>query len=176
MHIETAFHFHRPEAVVLHCLRGDPGGEAKTLVSSVPRALATLSLADVTTLSEPRYRTSVDESFGGGRQLLSSPLAVLRGSPYDPLVTFDLDLLVADDETAARALERLNGAVLAERVGVALRTRDVLVVGNRHAVHGRTPFTARFDGTDRWLLRTMVVGQLPSTEFRHGRIISTRYL
>ncbi len=176
MHIETAFHLHRPEAVVLSCLRGDPNGEAQTLVSSVPRALAQLSLTDITVLSEARYRTSVDESFGGGRERLSLPFAVLRGSTYDPLVTFDLDLLVAGDDTAARALARLNEAVLAERVGVALRAREVLVVANRHAVHGRTPFTARFDGTDRWLLRSMVVGQLPSTEFRRGRIISTRYL
>jgi hypothetical protein len=29
----------------------------------------------------------------------------------------------------------------------------VLFVDNYRAVHGRRPFTARYDGTDRWLKR-----------------------
>ncbi len=36
---------------------------------------------------------------------------------------------------------------------VALRPGDLLVLDNRRAVHARTAFTPRFDGTDRWLQR-----------------------
>ena len=41
-----------------------------------------------------------------------------------------------------------------------LEAGDLLVVDNRRAVHGRSEFRARFDGTDRWLQRTFVVDDL----------------
>ena len=34
---------------------------------------------------------------------------------------------------------------------------------NTIAVHGRTPFVARYDGTDRWLQRAMVVSDLAAS-------------
>ena len=44
------------------------------------------------------------------------------------------------------------------------------------AVHGRTPFEPRFDGTDRWLQRTFVVSDLaPSAAERRGRVIVTQF-
>jgi hypothetical protein len=64
-HTEQAFHRFRPVALCLHCVRGDPAGKARTLVASVPAAMSDLSLGDLTILSEPRYRTSPDESFVG---------------------------------------------------------------------------------------------------------------
>jgi L-asparagine oxygenase len=55
-----------------------------------------------------------------------------------------------------------------------LEPGDLLVVDNAVAVHGRSPFTPRFDGTDRWLQRTMVVSDLrPSAGERTGRVITT---
>jgi alpha-ketoglutarate-dependent taurine dioxygenase len=57
---------------------------------------------------------------------------------------------------------------------VSLRAGDVLVVDNTLAVHGRTPFVARYDGTDRWLQRTMTVADLAaSAADRRGRVITT---
>jgi L-asparagine oxygenase len=51
------------------------------------------------------------------------------------------------------------------------------VVDNQVAVHGRSPFRARFDGTDRWLQRTFVVPDLAaSAADRTGRIITTRFV
>ena len=44
------------------------------------------------------------------------------------------------------------------------------------AVHGRSSFPARFDGTDRWLQRAFVVADLaPSAAERQGRVITTRF-
>jgi len=61
-------------------------------------------------------------------------------------------------------------------VGVALDAGDLLVVDNAVAVHGRSAFPARFDGTDRWLQRTFVVPDLaPSADERQGRVITTRF-
>lgn len=41
-------------------------------------------------------------------------------------------------------------------MAVALTPGDVLVVDNDLVVHGRVPFKARYDGTDRWLKRSSV--------------------
>ena len=56
---------------------------------------------------------------------------------------------------------------------VVLSDGDVLVIDNDRAVHGRTPFVPRYDGTDRWLKRALVVRELPSAN-AFGRVIQTR--
>jgi alpha-ketoglutarate-dependent taurine dioxygenase len=56
---------------------------------------------------------------------------------------------------------------------VVLQAGDVLVIDNERAVHGRTPFVPRYDGTDRWLKRALVVTSLPAIDMV-GRVIQTR--
>jgi alpha-ketoglutarate-dependent taurine dioxygenase len=59
---------------------------------------------------------------------------------------------------------------------VVLEPGDLLVVDNTVAVHGRSPFPARYDGTDRWLQRAFVVADLaPSAAVRSGRVVRTRF-
>lgn len=174
-HTETAFHPHRPRYLLLLCLRGDP--EARTTLCSVRAAVRRLTLGQVAVLREARFRTGVDESFVGGRSsALGHPVAVLGGTDDAPTLTFDADLMVGDDAEAQAALDALAEAVAVTRIGVTLSTGDLLVVDNLVAVHGRSPFTARFDGTDRWLQRAFVVPDLaPSAEDRTGRIVTTRF-
>jgi alpha-ketoglutarate-dependent taurine dioxygenase len=57
-----------------------------------------------------------------------------------------------------------------------LEPGDLLVVDNHRCIHGRTPFAARHDGSDRWLQRSFVVDELaPSAPDRVGRIIATDF-
>jgi L-asparagine oxygenase len=50
------------------------------------------------------------------------------------------------------------------------------VIDNTAAVHGRSPFSPRYDGTDRWLQRAFVVANLaPSAGERSGRVVGTRF-
>jgi alpha-ketoglutarate-dependent taurine dioxygenase len=56
---------------------------------------------------------------------------------------------------------------------VVLSDGDVLVIDNDRAVHGRSPFVPRYDGTDRWLKRALVVRELPYGDV-FGRVIQTR--
>ena len=59
---------------------------------------------------------------------------------------------------------------------MVLEPGDLLVIDNNVAVHGRSPFTARFDGHDRWLQRSFVVADLaPSAGERNGRVITTEF-
>jgi len=56
---------------------------------------------------------------------------------------------------------------------VVLSDGDVLVIDNDRAVHGRTPFVPRYDGTDRWLKRALVVRELAHDDV-FGRVNQTR--
>ena len=71
---------------------------------------------------------------------------------YDPAYT----PLERADPAFRAAYHRLGGELERVAVAVTLQAGDVLVIDNDVAVHGREPFRARYDGTDRWLKRVSV--------------------
>lgn len=174
-HTETAFHPYRPRYLLLSCLRGDPA--ASTLLCDVDQVLDLLEPEVRAVLGEPRFRTGVDESFTAGAIAdRRPPTAVLSGNPQRPTLVFDADLMQGIDAEAQAALETFRDLTLARRVGLSLEAGDLLVVDNDRCIHGRSAFRARFDGTDRWLQRTFVVGDLgPSAGERRGRVITTTF-
>jgi hypothetical protein len=174
-HTEAAFHPHRPRYLLLLCLRGDPA--AATTLASIHEVQHRLPDDVRRALFEPRFRTAVDESYLGTRSAhLGPPMAVLSGTRERPSMIFDADLMVGTDLEAERALRTLAEAVEEHHTSLVLEAGDLLVVDNHVAVHGRSPFTPRFDGTDRWLQRAFVVSDLsPSAAERDGRIITTRF-
>ena len=174
-HTEAAFHPHRPRHLLLLCLRGDPA--ASTTLASIFEVMPQLAPEVVDVLFQPRFRTAVDESYLDGRSnALSNPMAVLSGDRARPSMIFDADLMVGIDEEADDCLRVLGNAIERCHTGVALEAGDLLVIDNTVAVHGRSPFTPRFDGTDRWLQRTFVVSDLaPSAADRRGRVITTHF-
>ena len=174
-HTEAAFHPHRPRYLLLLCLRGDPA--ASTTLASIFEVMPQMAPDVVDVLFQSRFRTAVDESYLQGRNnALSSPMAVLSGDRARPSMVFDADLMVGIDEEADDSLRMLGDAIERCHASVALDAGDLLVVDNAVAVHGRSPFTPRFDGTDRWLQRTFVVSDLaPSAADRRGRVITTHF-
>ncbi|HEX2575323.1 MAG TPA: TauD/TfdA family dioxygenase [Aquihabitans sp.] len=172
-HTETAFHPHRPHHLLLSCLRGD--ARAQTHLCSIRELLDDLGEPTRRTLAEPRFRTRVDESFGGTPDQEPGPAApVLRGDLRRPTLVFDAELMTAVDPEAADALDALRALATARRTSLVLVPGDLLVVDNHTCIHGRSAFAARYDGTDRWLQRSFVVDDLtPSAAERDGRIIDT---
>ena len=187
-HTETAFHPHAPRYLVLLCLRGDP--QARTTLCSVGDVLAVLDAGTVSVLRQPRFTCGVDESFLEGRPAEEGdtsvrtrsalgergPLPVIGGTEERPTLWFDAELMRGTDVAAQAALDQLSRAVQDNQISVVLEAGDCLVVDNTAAVHGRSSYAARFDGTDRWLQRAFVVPDLgPSAADRDGRIISTLF-
>ncbi len=188
-HTETAFHPHAPRYLVLLCLRGDP--RARTTLCSVHDVLEALDPDTVDVLRQLRFTCGVDESFlggSGGSSTVSTvitttagvevrgPLPVIGGTSERPTFWYDADLMRGTDPAAQAALDQLAVAVLEHQRSVVLAAGDCLVVDNTVAVHGRSAYEARFDGTDRWLQRSFVVSDLaPSAAERDGRIICTRF-
>ena len=174
-HTETAFHPHKPRFLLLLCLRGDAA--AATTLCSVDDIIAQLPPATIEVLRQPRFRCGVDESFGHGSAWMTEPAPILLDDPRGvTTITFDGELTIGVDSRAERAIAEVNRAIAHARTSVTLATGDLLLVDNHRAVHGRSAFTARFDGTDRWLQRTFVVDDLASSAGeRNGRVISTRF-
>ncbi len=174
-HTETAFHPHRPRYLLLLCLRGDPS--AHTTLASVHDIMDHLPADVVDAMFEPRFRTSVDASFLAGRSNELGPARPLvTGTRNEPTFIFDADLTVGIDAGAEDVLVAVRTAIAEVETSVVLEPGDLLVVDNNVAVHGRSPFSARFDGTDRWLQRSFVVTDLaPSAADRVGRVITTEF-
>jgi alpha-ketoglutarate-dependent taurine dioxygenase len=174
-HTETAFHPFRPRYLLLLCLRGDPA--AHTTLVSVHELMDRLPEATVDAMFEPRFRTAVDVSFLGGRPNELGPVRPLvTGTRDEPTFIFDADLTVGIDADAEDVLVQLRDMIEQIATSVVLEPGDLLVVDNNVAVHGRSPFTARFDGRDRWLQRSFVVADLaPSAGQRAGRVITTEF-
>ena len=173
-HTETAFHPYRPAYLALLCLRGDPS--ADTTLSSIHEVWPHLSLRTRDVLFEPRFRTAIDESFLNGRDnALGAPMPVLRDRT-NPTMVFDEDLMVGTDAEASAALAELGAATSACHARLNLSAGDLLIIDNARAVHGRSPYTPRFDGSDRWLQRTFVIERLPvSAVDLDGRVITTPF-
>jgi alpha-ketoglutarate-dependent taurine dioxygenase len=174
-HTETAFHPFRPRYLLLLCLRGDPA--AHTTLVSVHELMDRLPAEVVDIMFEPRFRTAVDASFLGERTNELGPARpLITGTRTEPTFVFDADLTVGTDAEAEDVLVQVRDLIEAIKTSVVLEPGDLLVVDNNVAVHGRSPFVARFDGEDRWLQRSFVVTDLaPSAGQRDGRVITTEF-
>lgn len=174
-HTETAFHPYGPRYLLLLCLRGDAG--AATTLASVDDLLPGLRPETVELLRKPLFRTAVDESFGGRPGVPYGPARpVFGGTAERPWLCWDEELTTGTTPEAQAAHEELIAVVAERRREIVLTDGDLLLVDNTRCVHGRRPFRARFDGTDRWLQRSFVVEDLaPSVHDRTGRIITTQF-
>jgi len=181
-HIETAFSRFRSDYVALLCVRQDHEGTAGTTLSSIDAILPFLDDAEKGVLRQPRFRTRVDPSFVIGDNLTEEvwvdPICVFSGSTRRPALRVDFSETQAKDAGASKALEALVDVEISARVIVYLRVGDLLIVDNHRALHGRTPFVPRYDGNDRWLLRSFVTKDLRRSEgFRpeDSRIVEPDY-
>ncbi|PXX68612.1 TfdA family taurine catabolism dioxygenase TauD [Nocardia tenerifensis] len=156
-HSEDAFHPERANLLMLGCLRNPDS--VGTTVSSVRRV--ELAAAQRRLLSTPLLPILPDVSYGTGHEQYSAAPLPTLWSPagpdettlrYDPAYT---PLDDADPEFRA-AYAKLTDELERVCVTAALTPGELLLVDNDVAVHGRVPFTARYDGTDRWLKRVNV--------------------
>jgi L-asparagine oxygenase len=165
-HVEDGFSPDRCDHFGLLCLRGDD--LASTQFASARDVTLPGDVRRI--LGDARFDMSPDTA----HQLQdASPTRtpVLFGPDHAPEICYDAHYLrpvSADDAGALRAL----GAELDRRSRQHVMQRgDLMVLDNRRVVHARTPFEARHDGSDRWLLRTMVCASMPRFRRRGRRII-----
>ncbi|MEU4342330.1 TauD/TfdA family dioxygenase [Nocardia sp. NPDC023852] len=164
-HTEDAFHPERAHLLMLGCLRNP--GLVGTTVSSVRRV--ELSAEQRGLLSTPVLPILPDVSYGDGHEKCSAtPLPTLwsAAGPDEQTLRYDPAYTPLDDAAPEfrAAYARLTAELERVCVTAALAPGEVLLVDNDVAVHGRVPFTARYDGTDRWLKRVNI--RLPERQRR----------
>jgi alpha-ketoglutarate-dependent taurine dioxygenase len=180
LHTEIAFHPAMPDYVLLYCLRPARDRDAMTLVAGARRMVSLLPPRHRVTLFRQVFRTGVDYSYGSpnGRAGNGPLVSVLHGDPFDPLMRLDPDLMLGEDAEARAALTAIGAVSQSCEVSVPLDSADLLLIDNRRAVHGRSPFGTYYDGSDRWLQRSLVLRDLTrfSAERADGRrVIGTMF-
>ena len=181
LHTEDAFHEYRGDYLVMMCMR-NPDGVPTTL--SRPD-YSQLTPAQLDVLFEKKYTIRPDNSHkleasseerthalqqSQDQRLLDSyqavksceqapnKVAVLFGDKKRPFLRLDPYFMEdPEDSVASEALQRLIELIDAAVIDVALSPGQILVVDNYEVVHGRRPFTALFNGTDRWYKRLNVI-------------------
>ncbi|WP_415947326.1 TauD/TfdA family dioxygenase [Streptomyces sp. KLOTTS4A1] len=157
-HNENAFHPHRPDFVMLLCLRADHEGVAGLRTACIRQVLPLLSAGSRDALWQDEYTTDAPPSFGAMPK--GAPHAVLTGAADDPDVRVDFAATKPVTERARLALAELAELFDMTAQTVRLAPGDLAIVDNRVTVHGRTAFRPRYDGKDRWLQRSFVLTDL----------------
>ncbi|MFG2719235.1 guanitoxin biosynthesis L-enduracididine beta-hydroxylase GntD [Streptomyces sp. NPDC048416] len=98
------------------------------------------------------------------------PVAVLFGDESDPYLRIDPYFMpqLNDDDETARALRRLTAELDRVQSDVVVEAGSLLFVDNYRAVHGRRAFASRYDGTDRWLKKTVSTRDLRKSRDMRG--------
>lgn len=183
MHTESSFHPYRPSYVLLLCLRGDDA--VATTYADDFDIVSKLSREAISILQKKWFTTQIDQSFRSeGQPDLHVATPILEKIGLDNennwKITYDSWFMKAvgegcDDSRlqAASALQDMRDAVNSSTREVVLKTGDLLVINNDRTVHGRKPFKPRYDGTDRWVQRMLVVRDMPPPEHFNGHMITT---
>jgi L-asparagine oxygenase len=156
-HCEDSFREDRCDYAGLLCLRGDPSAASK--YARVKDAQLPPEL--VRTLREPRFHVRPDPAHVLRGKVSMRRLAILSGAESAPEIAYDTHHLAPIDDAdteAAYALRELGACLDKVALSHVMERGDLLIFDNKRVVHARTPFTARFDGTDRWLMRIMICG------------------
>lgn len=181
-HVEDAFHPYRGDYLGMLCLRNPD--RVPTTFAAVSKVKLTED--QVAVLASPHFTIRPDESHlpknrGNGNgaspeeaavrerayakieKMWSSPerIPVLFGDPKSPYIRLDPYFMdPVEDPAAQAALDAFTRQIDGALEDQVLEPGDYCFIDNFQAVHGRKPFRARFDGTDRWLRRINVVRDL----------------
>jgi len=179
IHTEQAFSKLRPDFLSLACLRGDT--QALTYILPVQKIIQNISEEEKLLVREPLWNTGVDLSFKlHGNEFiegdLRGPLPILNGPENDPHLVFDQDLMTGTCEKSTAMIQKIIDIYYKHRLHHNLIPGDIIIVDNRRAVHGRSPFFPKFDGNDRFLIRCFSTLEYDKSSYaRVGRTVSAIY-
>lgn len=181
LHVEEAFHPLRPDFIGLMCLR-NPDRTPTTWVSTEDVAL---SPEDIACLFEQKFPVVPDDSYFRGRtqdqndasmaadehavwqkiqelREVTVPSSIFFGARDAPYICLDVPFTRSErlEEPHRGAWTRLLEQLEARCVETVLEPGDVLFLDNYRTAHGRRPYTPRYDGLDRWLMRIQIAVDL----------------
>jgi L-asparagine oxygenase len=168
IHTEQAFSPLKPDILSLACIRGDLN--ALTYILTVNTIFENISLDDLEQLFRPLWLIGVDYSFKIKEEKflagdIRGPISILNGSIIDPKLVFDQDLMTGLTDTAKDLIIKLVKIYYDKRSCYNLQAGEILFIDNNRAVHGRSSFSPKYDGNDRFLIRTFGVFDIKKSEY-----------
>jgi len=181
IHTEQAFSKLRPDILSLSCIRGDVN--AFTHILPVQTILNNITEHERKLLEEPLWKTGVDLSFKlNGHEFIEGdirgPMPIINGTQNDPILIFDQDLMTGITEEANNLLKKIIDIYYQNKLRHNLKPGEIILIDNRRAVHGRSPFFPKYDGKDRFLVRCFAVFNYESTKYARpddGRVVKAIY-
>jgi len=185
IHTEQAFSKLRPDILSLACLRGDIN--AITYVLPVQTITDNLSENEIELLKQPLWKTGIDLSFKiNGNEFIEGdirgPFPILsienqyNNGRYN--LIFDQDLMFGINDSAQQLVGKIVEIYYRYRNKHNLKPGEIILIDNRHAVHGRSSFYPKYDGRDRFLIRCFSVFDYNYTayaRYNDSRIVSAIY-
>ena len=171
IHTEQAFSTVRPDFLSLACIRGDE--KATTFILPVEKILENISNEEYTMLCKPLWKIGVDVSFKiNGHEFIEGnirgPIPIIgeksKESTRNTLI-FDQDLMHGIDEESNQLIQKIVEIYYRYRMSHSLESGDIIFIDNRYAVHGRSSFIAKYDGTDRFLIRCFATTDYEKTKY-----------
>lgn len=151
-HVEDGFHEMKADYVSLFCLRDDE----KVQTYLMPARHLNLKESDQKQLSKFDYLIWEDLTFINDGELQSSKVRVLDGTS-DPEIIYDPAYMEACSSESKSAMAAVRDSILENCLSLSLEQGDLLIFDNRRVVHSRNAYEPKFNGEDRWLLRTLIV-------------------
>jgi hypothetical protein len=115
-------------------------------------------------LSRPNFCIQRPESFARRDFSIKAPLVIslLEGDFLCRYNKANVKALTPAAELALGLLETTSNSPIYER-RILLQKGDFLIFKNQKTLHARDSFSARFDGTDRWMIRVFGIGDMTRT-------------
>ena len=153
MHSELAFRLGAPDALALLCLRG----------GTLPPSTAFCDLRPLWNRFDAITQSHLMEPAFGFPRGSAGSAALTERKPI--VASREGGLRFQYDNGVRGATPKHEEALRVLREGIAetaaqttLGPGDLVVIDNLHMVHGRTQFSPRYEGNDRWLQRCLMRG------------------
>ena len=102
------------------------------------------------------------------------PVSILQN---DELV-FDQDLMDGINDKAKQIINKIIDIYYKHRKYVVLEPGDMLLINNKKLVHGRSSFNPKFDGNDRFIIRSFIMNKIEkilNKTVNNNRMVSTKF-
>lgn len=144
-----------PDYLSLFCVRNDE--KIPTLIADIQIAYATLSCTEQKILQSPRFKIHYPDSFDTKGSVV---FPVITENEHGIFSRFDAAFTEPLDTAAKKAFNRLNDVLKQAQIPIYFDSGDMLIFRNQKIAHARKSFTPKYNGYDRFLIRTFGLDHL----------------
>ena len=179
LHTEQAFSDCRPDYLSLACLKGD--SKAKTYYLHVNDVVNKMQKDVICYLQKKRWFIGVDASFimNGCNDKLRGPISIIEEKCKDNYnFVFDQDLMIGSTDDASKIMNDIISIYYEYRSNIILSKGDLLILDNNKVVHGRSNFSPKFDGNDRFVIRSFIINsfdKIHNKTTKNARMVAVKY-